>query len=512
VSTFREKIAESKEFIITCEFVPGRGSKGPAIDEIIKFGEKIISSGLPIHALSITDNPGGNPAISPDFIAEELKNIGMESLVHVSCAGINRNTIESRVSGLARKGLENVLVVTGDYPEGGFRGKAKPVFDLDSVQALKYIKEMNAGIEIPGGKAGEINRLPRTNFFLACAINPFGKDYAELAAQFIKLEKKIQAGADLIIPNLGYNIRKFAEIKKFLADRGISVPLFGNCYVLSRPVARIMNKGAIAGCVVTDELLRTIEEEASAPDKGKKARLERASQLTAFFRGMQFNGVHLGGFGLKFEDFEYIIKRSEELAGSWQEFVPNFRFGCERDGYFFPEDPAMESTTGKQTPLADRTAKKSSLHFALSRITHKAVFTKDTPGFALGKAAYSFLEKHNTLSKTAYFFEQGIKKALYDCQECGDCALFSTGYLCPMSQCAKFQRNGPCGGSKNGMCEGDPEKECIWLKAYTRLAPAKAVDSIKGYIPPVNHCLSKTSSWGNYFLGKDHEGQETGDR
>lgn len=506
MTTFREKIKEGKEFVITCEFVPGRGSKGPVIDEIIKFGEKVISSGVPIHALSITDNPGGNPAVSPDFIAEELKNIGMESLVHVSCAGINRNTLESRVSGLSRKGLDNVLVVTGDYPEGGYLGRAKPVFDLDSAQAIKYMKEMNAGIPVSVGKGGEVIRLPQTNFFLACAINPFGKDDAELASQFIKLEKKIAAGADLIIPNLGYNIRKFAEIKKYLLSRNIKIPLFGNCYVLSRPVAKIMNKGAIAGCVVTDELLKVIEEEAAAPDKGKKARLERAAQLTAFFRGMQFNGVHLGGFGLKFEDFEYIIKRSEELKDSWREFVPKFSFSQKRDGYFFPEDPGMTASTAALTPLPLHIRKKASVNFAFSRLTHRTVFTKGTAGFAFGKAVYSFLEKHSALEQCAYFFERQIKRALFDCQECGDCALFTTGYLCPMSQCVKFQRNGPCGGSKNGKCEGNANKDCIWLRSYTRLAPVNALDSIKKSIPPINHSLSKTSSWGNYFLEKDHEG------
>jgi methylenetetrahydrofolate reductase (NADPH) len=267
-----------------------------------------------------------------------------------------------------------------------------------------------------------------------------------------------------------------------------------------------MNKGEIAGCVVSDELLKTIEEEATAADKGKKARLERAAQLTAIFRGLKFNGVHLGGFGLKFEDFEYIIKRSEEIAGKFREFVPHFRFSQTRDDYFFPDDPDMTFAADKLVPLALPLKKKFSINLSLSRLMHKAVFTKNTPGFALGKAIYTFLEKHSALKKTVYFFERQIKGIIFDCQECGDCALFSTGYLCPMSQCAKFQRNGPCGGSRNGMCEADAEKQCIWARVYTRLAPAHALDSINSYIPPVNFSLSKTSSWGNYFLGKDHEG------
>jgi methylenetetrahydrofolate reductase (NADPH) len=509
VSTLSEKILGGKDFVVTCEFVPGRGNCGQAVEEVLRFGEKVLKSGLPVHALSITDNPGGCPAISPDSLAEELKKIGLEALVHFSCAGINRNTIESRASGLSRKGLENLLIITGDYPVGGYQGQAKPVFDLDAVQTIRYLKEMNAGIELPGKKKdGSVDKLPQSHFFLASGVTPFGKSQAEMFPQYFKLEKKVLAGADLIIPNLGYDIRKFAEILKYLRYRHLDVPLFGNCYALSRPVARIMNKGEIAGCVVTDELLKTIEQEVAAADKGKQARLDRAAKLTAIFRGMKLRGVHLGGFGLKFEDFEYIIKYSEELEPQWREFLPEFRFGKKEDYYLFPEDPDLTFAEDKLIPVPTKRTASFSINFALSKLSHKLVFTKGTPGFALGKAVYGLLSKNQPLYNFAYFFERIIKHFLFDCQECGDCALFSTGYICPMSACAKFQRNGPCGGSRDGRCEANPEKKCVWVRAYNRLAPSESLDSIREYIAPVNCALSRTSSWGNYFLGKDHTGQE----
>ena len=43
-----------------------------------------------------------------------------------------------------------------------------------------------------------------------------------------------------------------------------------------------------------------------------------------------------------------------------------------------------------------------------------------------------------------------------------------SAYLCPESQCVKNQRNGPCGGTRQGLCEIG-EKECIWVRAYERL-------------------------------------------
>ena len=39
---------------------------------------------------------------------------------------------------------------------------------------------------------------------------------------------KIRAGADLIIPQLGYDVRKFAEILKYMKHRNLNVPVLGN--------------------------------------------------------------------------------------------------------------------------------------------------------------------------------------------------------------------------------------------------------------------------------------------
>ena len=160
------------EFAITCEFVPGRGKEGTSVDAALHFAREVATSSTRIHAVSLTDNPGGNPAISPDALAPEIQKTGLEALVHFSCRDLNRNAIESRVMALARAGIDNLLVLTGDFPAGGFEGNGAGVFDLDSVQAIKYMKAMNAGLEIPGAKKGTTVRLPQTNFFLGAAVSP----------------------------------------------------------------------------------------------------------------------------------------------------------------------------------------------------------------------------------------------------------------------------------------------------------------------------------------------------
>ena len=47
-------------------------------------------------------------------------------------------------------------------------------------------------------------------------------------------------------------------------------------------------------------------------------------------------------------------------------------------------------------------------------------------------------------------------------------------YLCPESQCAKNQRNGPCGGTRQGFCEVG-NKECIWCRGLIRPEDPKVV-------------------------------------
>jgi len=505
MNKFKEKMIEGKEFIITCEFVPGRGCAGRSIDEMIGFGKKVVSSNLPIQAISITDNPGGNPAISPDVLGKELHAMGIEPLIHFACTDCNRNMIESRACALARDDVKNLLVVTGDYPVSGYEGMAKPNFDLDSVQAIRYLKEMNDGLEIPGRKKGTFDKLPETDFFVGCVVSPFKRTEAELMTQFFKLEKKVSAGADFIIPQLGYDVRKFAEVLKYMKYRNINLPILGNVYVLNRPVARFMNRGNVPGCVVTDKLLEKIEEESKASDKGKAARLERAAQLMAIFRGLNFSGVHIGGFGLKFEDFEFIIKRSEEIGDNWREYIPNFQYSQDGEFYLFPDDPELTFEEEKLVPVEASKKRRKSLHFQISRLFHRIVLTEGTLGYRIAKLVYRLFEKWKFGGRLCYFFERQVKRLLFDCQECGDCALFDLAYLCPMSKCAKFQRNGPCGGSKDGMCEADDTKRCVWTLVYDRLSSINNLDYLrKEYVPPADCSLSKTSSWENFYLGKDH--------
>jgi ferredoxin len=73
------------------------------------------------------------------------------------------------------------------------------------------------------------------------------------------------------------------------------------------------------------------------------------------------------------------------------------------------------------------------------------------------------------------------------CTQCGTCILGETGGICPVTSCHKGLVNGPCGGTNNGKCEIDPNKDCAWTLIYNRLKDLEHLDSMKKLQKPRNH-------------------------
>lgn len=75
------------------------------------------------------------------------------------------------------------------------------------------------------------------------------------------------------------------------------------------------------------------------------------------------------------------------------------------------------------------------------------------------------------------------------CAGCGDCLLAETGGICPVTRCTKGLLNGACGGSKNGKCELNPERDCAWILIYEQLKKQGKLELIKEFRPPRDYQL-----------------------
>lgn len=70
------------------------------------------------------------------------------------------------------------------------------------------------------------------------------------------------------------------------------------------------------------------------------------------------------------------------------------------------------------------------------------------------------------------------------CSLCGKCMLDKTGGICPITRCAKGLVNGPCGGSKDGLCEVSKDTPCAWQQIYSRLMKLNQLHTLKELSQP----------------------------
>jgi methylenetetrahydrofolate reductase (NADPH) len=505
---FRDALAQPDGFVVAAELVTSRGpisSEGGA--RVLALARDLAADPR-IDVLSITDNPGGHAMLSPDALGTDLISRGQEVIIHLACKDWNRNALESRGWQLSSAGFQNVLAMSGDSPVMGHRGLAAPVFDIDSVGLISLFSEMNAGL--PDTRRPE-TPLERTDFFLGCVVTNHKLLEREVMPQYFKLRKKVRAGARFVINQAGWNTRKDDELLRWIRREDLDLHVVGNVYLLSRTAARAFHRGIIPGIVVSDELLALAERHGASPDQGRAFFVDLASKHLAVVRGLGFDGVYLGGH-MPAETFAEIIDRADAFApGDWRDFAREVQFPRPREFHFFERDPETGLSTNAvnaaylESKRRRRTELRVPVKYRLSRRLHGTVFARDAPLFETGRRVYSGIDKApKTVRRVAHALEQTAKVPLFGCKDCGDCSLPEIAYVCPESQCAKNQRNGPCGGTRDGLCEVY-DTECIWSDAYERLkAYGEEESMLDGPVVVKDNALQGTSAWANTFLGRDH--------
>ena len=102
---------------------------------------------------------------------------------------------------------------------------------------------------------------------------------------------------------------------------------------------------------------------------------------------------------------------------------------------------------------------------------------------------------YRRVEKPVVIIEGLVKGFLFDCRMCGHCVLTSTGMSCPMN-CPKQLLNGPCGGvGADGMCEVEPDMDCVWTEAWKGSRMMRRGDLIMAVQMPLDQSLRQTSSW-----------------
>lgn len=490
---FNDDISTPEKFVITLELVPGREISGQKIDKIKGFAKDAYDDGR-ITAVSITDNPGGNPALSPDALGRDMLEYGMDVIVHFTCRDTNRVGMESRALQLAHMGMKNILALTGDYSGKGYGGQGNPVFDFDSVILTSMLSDLN----------GRLIKMGHAEIFLTgCAVSPFKYTEAETIVQYRKLQRKVEAGASFAITQLGYDIDKYEELILYNREHDIEIPMIASLYLLGKGPAKPMNAGRVPGVHVSDALFQKVMKEYETGE-GKKHAMERLARLGVVLKGVGYKGIHIGGIHDSFDTVAAIMDRMDEIEHNWQEYKEEFQENLPNSYYMYAN---REQGNGSyQVDAAVKLKTGENAHYLFLRTAHDWFFEKDAVFAPFYRKISSSLDKSNTSWMLKFFLEDPFKKVMLKCQSCGDCGIQHVGFLCPESGCPKHTRNGACGGSMHGICEVNDDQLCVWVRAYYRMKKQGDNDHLGiDPVPPRLWELKGTSSWINFHLDRDHQ-------
>ena len=274
--TFKEKLKACK-FILTSEVGPPKGIEFKTILEDVELVRGRVD------AINVTDLQSSVMRLGSLAVSIRLKEKGFEPIYQLTCRDRNRLALQSDLLSAASFGIENVLALTGDHPTLGDHPNAKPVFDIDSVQLIAVIRQLEKGTDMAGKKLE--GTLPK--FCVGAVVNPGAEP---LEPQIMKMEKKIEVGAEFFQTQAVYDIQSF---ENFLAKtKHLKTKLIAGIVLLkSAGMAKYMNEN-VAGIFVPENLIKEMQE---TKDKQAKS-IEIAARLIKELKPM-CQGIHIMPIG-----------------------------------------------------------------------------------------------------------------------------------------------------------------------------------------------------------------------
>jgi methylenetetrahydrofolate reductase (NADPH) len=279
VSRFREALASGK-FVITSEVAPPKGTNLEKMHhhiDILK--DKVDAINVTDHQSSVMRFPSLGGCLA-------IKERGGEAILQMTCRDRNRMALEADLLFACSRGIGNVLCLTGDAVPVGDHKEAKGVFDLDSLQLLKAVRQLATGQDMGG------NKLEGTVEFCAGAI--VTPEARPIEPQLIKFEKKVEAGAEFFQTQAIYDLENFTKFMEYARKFKTKI-LAGIVLLSSARMAKYMTEN-VPGIFVPQAL---IDELSKVP---KEAMLSKGIEIAgrtiaALKKSGVCDGVHIMAIG-----------------------------------------------------------------------------------------------------------------------------------------------------------------------------------------------------------------------
>lgn len=290
--SFQESLKTGK-FLITVELDP---PKGIEIDNLLKQVQILKDR---VDGINLTDNRGGMMRLGALPACLLIKQAGGEPILNMACRDKNRLALASEALGAGALGITNILCLTGDHTTHGDQKDAKPVYDLDSVQALKMLQGLMEGKD-PAGNP--LTGSPQ--FCLGAVVTP---EADPMEPQLLKFTKKAAMGIPFFQTQAVFNLNRLADFIKFA--RQYETKIIAGLRLLNWEEISKYQDGSLPGVIVPLPLIEEFRQagETEGPRKALEWTVAQIKEIRAKNLG---DGVHLMAIGQ-----EHLIPEILDKAG-----------------------------------------------------------------------------------------------------------------------------------------------------------------------------------------------------
>lgn len=237
------KIADlyrSGERVFSFEFFPPKSDKG----EELLFQEIRELKKLRPSFVTCTYGAMGTTRDNTLRIVERFKtDIGLEAAAHLTCIAHGRLEIDDILESLHAKGIENIVALRGDRPQGD--AERAPIPD-----GFQYATEL----------VRHIRRHPRYGGYFSLAVAGYPEGHIECrdkAKDLEHLKEKVDQGADVVITQLFFNNRDYFDFVERAQRVGIRLPIVPGIMPVTNG-AQIQKFSQMCGATIPPEMLAAI--------------------------------------------------------------------------------------------------------------------------------------------------------------------------------------------------------------------------------------------------------------
>ncbi|MCL6447089.1 MAG: methylenetetrahydrofolate reductase [Armatimonadetes bacterium] len=286
-----ERLLARGEFVVTAEIGPPKHASADGIRHHARMLKDYVD------ATNITDCQTAIVRLSSIAAAVHILSCGVEPIVQMTCRDRNRIAMQSDLLGAYSLGARNLLCLSGDHQKFGNHPTAKNVYDIDSIQLINLMRRMRDEKKF---FCGEEIKEHEPRFFIGAVANPFADPFE---FRVMRLEKKINAGAEFIQTQCIYDMERFERFMEMVRERGLherAYILAGVTPLKSWRAAKYLQT-SVSGMIVPDEIVERLKKAEDPKKEGVEICIEQIRYIREHIPGV--HGVHI-------------------MAIAWEEVVP----------------------------------------------------------------------------------------------------------------------------------------------------------------------------------------------